>query len=87
MFAKLQSTRLRRDEVLTAITSVLSVFNMSLLLFIKDKTSFKNMCECLSAQNKIHQVVHFVKAQYHQHACGSRNREQKLHPTEAGSIT
>ena len=39
MFAELQSTRLRRDEVPTAITSVLSVFNMSLLLFIHDKTS------------------------------------------------
>ena len=40
------------------------------------------MSECLFAQNKIYQVVHFVKAQYHQH---TRNREQKLHPTEAES--
>ena len=84
MFVELQSTQLRRDEVLTAITSVLSVFNMSLLLFIQDKT-FQYMSECLSAQNKIHQVVHFVKAQYHQHTCESRNREQKLDPTEAES--
>ena len=73
--------------MITAITSVLSVFNMSLLLFIKDKTSFKNMCECLSAQNKIRQVVHFVKAQYHQHTCETRNRELKLHLTEAENIT
>ena len=39
MFAELQSTQLRRDEVTKAITSVLSVFNMSLLLFIQNKTS------------------------------------------------
>ena len=37
MFAELQSTRLRRDEVPTAITSVLSALNMSLQLFIRDK--------------------------------------------------
>ena len=45
------------------------------------------MSECLPAQNKIHQVVRIVKAQYHQHTCKSHNREQKLHPTEAVSTT
>ena len=39
MFAELQSTRLRRDKVLAALTSVLSVFSMSLLLFIQDSTA------------------------------------------------
>ena len=39
MLADLQSTRLRRAEVPTAITSVLSVFNVSLLLLTQDKTS------------------------------------------------
>ena len=39
MFAKLQSTRLRRDKVLAGLTSVLSVFSMSLLLFIQDSTA------------------------------------------------
>ena len=39
MFAKLQSIPLRWDEVPTAITSVLSLFNISLLLLIQDKMS------------------------------------------------
>ena len=39
MFAELQSTRMRRDEVPIAITSVLSTFNTNLLLFLQDKTS------------------------------------------------
>ena len=39
MFAELQSTLLRRDKVPAAITSVLSVFSMSLLLFIQDTMS------------------------------------------------
>ena len=39
IFAELQSTRLRRDEVPTAITSALSVFSMSLLLLIQDSTA------------------------------------------------
>ena len=39
MFAELQSTQLRWDEMPIAIISVLSVFNMSLLLFIHNKMS------------------------------------------------
>ena len=39
MSAESLSTSLRRDEVTTAITSVLSAFSMSLLLFVHDKTS------------------------------------------------
>ena len=43
------------------------------------------MSKCQSAQDQIHQEMRFVKAQYHQHTCESRNREQKWHPTEAGN--
>ena len=39
MSAESVSTSLQRNEALTAIAFVLSVFNMSLLLFIHDKTS------------------------------------------------
>ena len=87
MLAESQSTRLRRrDELPTAITPVLSVLSMSLWCSTKIGRH-QYMSECPSVQNKIHQVVRFVKAQYLRHACKNRNREQKLLPTEAGITT
>ena len=74
----------RRDEAPTTISSVLSVFNRSLLLFIHDKTS-SVMSECLTGQNKIHPAVHLVRAPYRQHNCESCAHDQKLHPAEAGN--
>ena len=42
------------------------------------------MSEWLARQNKINQVMHFVRALCYQHACCEIHmHEQKLYPTEA----
>ena len=84
MYAESLSTSLKRGEAPTAIIFVLSVFIMSLLLFIHDKTSSIHVW-LLTGQNEIQQVVHFVRIPCRQHTCGSRSHNQKLHLTEAGS--
>ena len=35
--------------------------------------------KCLAGQNKVHQMVHFVRDLYHQHICESSALDQKLH--------
>ena len=52
MFAKSQSTRLRQDKMPTAVTSVLSVFNTSLLLLSKIRR-LQYMSDGQSPQNSV----------------------------------
>ena len=72
MFAHSLSTNSRQDAEPTGITSVLSVFNLSLLLFIQREQNIINTCLNTGLNRK--ELIgwgHFWTAQYHRRTCDS----------------